>query len=60
MKLDRPPFIEFYISSWVDIICALVSILTFTLYYPTWNLRIRLWFIEREMARNKRKRERIN
>lgn len=32
-----------WIASWLDVICGLISIITFTLYRPWWDFSFRCW-----------------
>lgn len=37
-------FIGKWVSSWLDMICGLLSVITFTLYRPWWDFKFRCWF----------------
>lgn len=36
-----------WISSWVDMICGLISIITFCMYRPWWDMTFRIWWDKR-------------
>ncbi len=37
-------FVDHWLSGWVDMICGLINVLTFTLWQPWWDLEIRILF----------------
>jgi hypothetical protein len=42
---------EIWISNWIDILCSLISVITFTCYRPGWDFHYRAYIVTRE--RNK-------
>lgn len=36
-------FLTSWITSWLDIVCGLISVLTFTLWRPWWDFKFRVW-----------------
>jgi len=46
MKLRTKLLIRFevWISNWIDILCSLIAVVTFTLWMPSWYMDIRCYF----------------
>ena len=44
MKHKLLLFADHWISSWADMICGFLSVVTFTLYRPWWDFKVRAWF----------------
>jgi len=40
-----------WISSWLDMICGFISVITFTLYRPWWDFKYRAFTAKQELAR---------
>lgn len=38
-----------WIASWFDIICGVISVVTFTLYRPWWDFSFRAWATKKEL-----------
>lgn len=49
--------LENWLASWLDIICGLISVITFTLYRPWWDFTFRAW--RSKVARIKNMRRKI-
>jgi len=43
--------LEQWLSAWVDIICGIVGVLSFTLYRPGWDLYIRAYFTKKRLRK---------
>jgi hypothetical protein len=48
---NRPPFFQiwksWYISSILDVICGLISILTFCFWRPRWNIKWNMYIVQK-------------
>jgi hypothetical protein len=40
-----------WISNWIDTLCGLISVITFTYYRPNWDFQFRRFIITRERNR---------
>ena len=40
---------EAWLANWVDLVCAIISIVTFTLWMPSWYVSIRCYFGKRRL-----------
>lgn len=36
-------FLINWLNAWIDMICGMISVLTFTLYRPWWDFKFRSW-----------------
>lgn len=43
---------EAWLANWVDVVCSIISIITFTIWMPSWYLDIRGYFSKKRL--NKR------
>ena len=48
-------YLEVWLASWADIACAVISVLTFTLYRPSWDMDIRVYFTKKRLKRKCKK-----
>ena len=39
--------IYLFINAWIEIICGVIKIITFTLYLPSWDFRFMGWFSQK-------------
>jgi len=44
--------IECWIMAWVDLACALISILTFTLWMPSWYFDVMAYFVQKKIEKS--------
>ncbi len=49
MKTKILLWIDHWISAWADMICGLLSVVTFTIYRPWWDFEVRAWFAKRHL-----------
>jgi len=42
---------EIWLANWVDLICAIITIITFTFWVPRWYLQIRCYFAKKRFER---------
>jgi hypothetical protein len=42
---------DHWISSWLDIICGLISVLTFCYYRPWWDFGFRIWTSKKHLKK---------
>ena len=40
-----------WIRQWIEIVCSIISILTFTLYRPSWDFDFIVWSTKYELRR---------
>jgi len=45
-----------YISSYLDVICGAISIITFCYYRPWWDMDFRSWWLKRSLKEYKTNR----
>lgn len=50
---------EHWISGWLDMLCGLISVITFCYYRPWWDFKFRIWTAKKNMEYkvNKLKKE---
>lgn len=40
-----------WISCWLDLICGLIGVITFTLWRPLWNFSFTIWYSKKELIK---------
>lgn len=58
--MSRISRFEIWIANWIDMICGLISVITFTCYRPGWDFKFRAYIVRRERKKyvEKENRER--
>ncbi len=51
-------FLGKWISGWLDMMCGLISVLTFTLYRPWWDFKFRIYWSKKMLIKRHGKLER--
>ena len=40
-----------WVKAWLEVVCGVVNILTFTLWQPQWDFQFMVWISKREFLR---------
>jgi hypothetical protein len=57
MKEPLTVKVEHWIASWIDILCAAINIITFTLYHPWWDMDYRIYTTKKRLKKHIAKRK---
>ena len=60
MKFKILLWIDHWISSWMDIICGLLSVVTLTMFRPSWDMNVRVFFAKTQMKMRMKQINNVN
>lgn len=47
--------IQIFIQAWIELLCSLINIVTFTAYRPWWDFAFMAWWIKRQLLKKTKK-----
>jgi len=48
--------VESWLAAWADLACSILSILTLAYYRPWWDFELRIYFLRKQVDRQKRRK----